>query len=95
VQIARVSAGTHTHTHTHTGCLAGLSHPVLVVKAVLIFMSRAAAVSEAVLNEDSDLDPIHGVSPYPIQECDFKASLSLSFFFSLLMHTFPKFFSVS
>jgi len=85
----------HTHTHTHAGCLAGLSHPVLVVKAVLIFMSRAAAVSEAVLNEDSDLDPIHGVSPYPIQECDFKASLSLSFFFSLLMHTFPKFFSVS
>jgi len=56
---------------------------VLVVKAVLIFMSRAAAVSEAVLNEDSDLDPIHGVSPYPIQECDFKASLSLSRSFSL------------
>lgn len=49
-------------------------------------MSRAAAVSEAVLNEHSDLDPIHGVSPYPIQECDFKASLSLSFFFSLNTH---------
>lgn len=64
---------------------------MLVVKAVLIFMSRAAAVSEAVLNEDSDLDPIHGVSPYPIQECDFKASLSL-FFFSLSTHTFPQFF---
>ncbi len=76
-----------THTLTLTGCLAGLSHPVLVVKAVLIFMSRTAAVSEAVLNEHSDLDPIHGVSPYPIQECDFKASLSLSHSFSLTQHT--------
>lgn len=58
---------------------------MLVVKAVLIFMLRAAAVSEAVLNEHSDLDPIHGVSPYPIQECDFKASLFLS------THIFPPF----